>query len=149
MDHQISRSVLYDFVRDRYLDACALVLPEDADPQMRYQGYTQDEPADGSYWCRVSRIVVAENQETLRNGDGVRRFRSTGIVFAQLFAPRSDSRSQVRIDIIAESLRNAFRTFQPEDLEFTNAVIDDSVAGNPGWIAANVSSNYDYRQFIS
>ena len=148
MDHKSSRTALYDFGRDRYLAACGVVVPAVV-PVLRYAGLSEDEPTDGTYWARVSRTVVDEGQETLRNGSSQRRFRSTGIVFVQLFVPRSVSRGQVHLDDIAELVRNDFRTYQGEDLEFTNARINDNVAPEPGWLRANIVSNYDYRQFIS
>jgi hypothetical protein len=151
MDSASSRTFLYDFGRDRFLAACALVGV--AAPELRYAGDTsggnKEQPANDKYWARVSRRVVDERQETLRNGLGQRRFVTNGIVFVQLFAPVVDSRAQDNMDKIAELIRNDFRTFQGAECEFTTAEINDSIAAEPAWLRTNVTSNYQFRQFIS
>lgn len=145
MDKAGSRTALYDFGRDRYTEASALVLGQAG--ELRYGGAPQvDTPGDDSHWARVSCRVVDEYQETLRLN--TRRWVSTGLVFVQLFAPVTDKRAQPRLDAIAEMVRNAFRTWQPGELEFTSPAINDSIAPEPAWLRANVVSNYTYRQFM-
>jgi hypothetical protein len=148
MNQADARTVLYDFGRDRFTAAAATVLGV-LPVALRYGGLVQPEVPDGTYWARVSSQVVEEQQETLRNGSGQRRFRTDGIVTIQLFAPRAVSLALNQLDQIAELLRNDFRTYQPEGMEFTNAVIVDNVRAEPNWQRANVVSNYTYRQFIS
>ena len=149
MDYKQSRTVLYDFGRDRFRAAALVVLGAGVVVQLRYGGVSAGDPDDGTYWARVTRQVVDEAQETLRNGQGQRRFKSEGLVFVQLFAPRGDSKAQDNLDRIAELVRNDFRTYQNAELEFTNAAITDNVQPEPSWQRANVVSNYTYRQFIS
>ncbi len=150
MDTASSRTFLYDFGKARFLAACAAlgVLT----PEVRFAGATapgtSDQPAHDRYWARISRRVVDERQEGLRNGALLRRFVSDGLVFVQLFAPVTDSRAQDNLDKLAERIRNDFRTFQGVECEFTSAAINDSVAREQAWLRANVVSNYQFRQFI-
>jgi hypothetical protein len=151
MDHASSRAFLYGFGRDRYRAACAALGV--ADPELRYGGDTsganKELPANDKYWARISRRVVSEDQETLRNGSEQRRFLTNGLVFVQLFAPVTDSKAQDNMDKIAELVRNDFRTYQGAECEFTSAAINDTIPPEPAWLRANVVSNYQYRQFIS
>jgi hypothetical protein len=151
MDQATARTALYDFGRDQYKAACSAVLGAQKVVQVRFGDVAQDDPDNATYWARISRRTVAEFQETLRNGSGQRRFCSTGIVFVQLFCPnlKVDSKSLNNMDRIAEIVRNSFRTYQGEELEFTNAEITDNVNPEPNWLRANISSAYSYRQFIS
>lgn len=146
MDRVTCRDALYGFGRDRYNEAVqALGLTG----EVRYGGRVYKVPvAADTYWSRVTTRVVAEVQETLRNG--TRRFRSDGLVFVQVFCPITDSRALACSDPIAEYVRNAFRTYQGEDLEFTNPWINDNIPPSPDqeWLQVNVTSNYAYRQFI-
>lgn len=92
--------------------------------------------------------TVLEDQETLRNGE-VRRFRTTGLVFVQIFAPRTAGDAQAKSDILAENVRNSFRMRAVNDnLEFTRATIDDNVRVETDWINVVVSSRFEYRQFL-
>jgi hypothetical protein len=151
MDQASSRTFLYDFGRARYLVACAAIGVVGA--ELRYKGDTSGLnkalPADDKYWARISRTVVDERQESLRNGALQRRFVSNGLVFVQLFCPVTDSKAQDNMDKLAEYIRNDFRTYQGEECEFTTAAINDSIAPEAAWLRANVTSNYQYRQFIS
>lgn len=146
MDQASARTFLYDFGRDRYREASLAVLGFEG--ELRYGGAPEKKvPADDLYWARISTQVVDEDQETLRNGE-VRRFVTSGLVFVQLFCPVVDKRALPAMDAIAEAVRRSFRTYQGEEVEFTNARINDSVANEPNWLRANVTSEYQYRQFM-
>jgi hypothetical protein len=149
MDHATSRTVIFDFGRDQYRAACLAVLGPDVTPELRYGGVPAEEPANDKYWARVTRRVVTEFQETLRNGESQRRFCTVGIVFVQVFGPVGGGTVLSDIDRTAELVRNSFRLYQGDNLEFTNAVISDTVTPDPNWISASIRSNYRYRQFVS
>jgi hypothetical protein len=151
MDNASSRTFLYDFGRDRYLSACAAL--NVVDPEIRYSGDTSGlnsapVPND-KYWARISRVISDQKQETLRGPTQQRRFVTTGFIFVQLFCPVNDSRAQDNMDKIGEFVLTDFRTFQGEECEFTTAAINDTIPREPAWLRANVTSTYQYRQFIS
>jgi hypothetical protein len=151
MDAATSRTFLYDFGRDRFLAACATL--GIADPELRYSGDTsggnKNSPPNDKYWARLSRRVVDERQETLRNGEHQRRFVTDGLFFVQLFAPVTDSKAQDNLDKLAELIRNDIRTRQGEECEFTTAAINDTIPPEAAWLRVNIVSTYQYRQFIS
>jgi hypothetical protein len=116
---------------------------------MRYGGIVEAEPAQGSYWARVSMQTVSEEQEALRTGERGRRFLTIGLVLVQLFVPRSAAKELVEIDNWSEAVRNAFRDLDtPEGLEFTGARIDDNVRAEPSWLNVLVTARFSYRQFM-
>lgn len=145
MDKAGSRNFLNDFCRDRYVEATTAVLG--APGELRYGGGPDfTTPSADKHWCRISPRVVDEYQESLRVT--TRRWLSKGLVFVQLFAPVTDSRAQLRLDRIAELVRNSFRLYQGAEIEFTEPVINDNVNDEPQWVRANVTSFYTYRQFM-
>lgn len=149
MDNASVRTLLYGFGRDQFRAACLAVLGGSVTPELRYGGLVENQPSNDKYWARVTRRIVREQQETLRNGISQRRFMSNGFVVMQLFGPVADSKALNNLDNIAELLRNAFRTHQATELEFTNAEINDNVAPEPNWITSRVTAEFNYRQFIS
>jgi len=140
-----ARDFLHGFGTDHYKAATLAVLG--AEGELRYGGGPdRTTPANDKYWARIAAQVVDQRQETLRLE--TKRWVTTGLVYVQLFAPITDRRGQPRLDAIAELVKNAFWTHQNEEIEFTNAWINDNVAAEPQWIRANVISNFAYRQFI-
>lgn len=147
MDNKSSLDLLYSFARDRYTDAC---LAAGVPVELRYGAHVQAAlPANDTYWARIVRNVVSEEQETLRNGDNVRRFVSIGLLYVQMFAPVTDSKALFNLAQISEDVRTAFRRYQSDDMEFTNPWINDNIAPEPSWLRANIVINYAYRQFTT
>lgn len=117
--------------------------------EARYKDDGLEEPNQGVYWTRMSTQTVDEQQETLRNALFVRRFVTVGLIFVQIFAPRTDNDAQANIDILSEALRDAFRDPRVDNnLEFTQAAIDDSVSPEPDWLPVTVTARFWYRQFM-
>lgn len=144
MDRVGARNFLFGFAEQQYLLAAqSLGLAA----QVRYAGSKdKSQPANDKYWSRISAQVVSEYQETLRCE--TRRFCSTGLVFVQLMCPVTDSKALTFCDQLAEMVRNSFRIYQGEELEFTNTEITDNVTAEPEWLRANVVATYQYRQFL-
>jgi hypothetical protein len=150
MDNATSRTFLYDFGRARLLVACAAAGIE---PVIRYSGDTTQEgqqalPSD-RFCARLSRTIVDQRQDGMRNGVLERRFLTNGLFYIQLFSPITDTQAQLRLDLVSENLLTDLRTHQGKECDFTTAEITDSVANEPAWLRANVVSNYQFRQYIS
>lgn len=146
MNRTEARDAMFSLATEAWDAAC--IAADVSDPAIRYQGLDDGEPAQGTYWARVSMQTVSEDQETLR-GTGTRRFVTVGFLYVQIFAPRSGEQAQAKADILAEVVRNWFRDKAPaENLEFTQAAIDDNVRPEPAWLAVNVATRFWYRQFI-
>lgn len=116
--------------------------------ELRYQGVTYPQsPSVTTYWARLSLQIVSEDQETLRNG--VRRFRSDGLAFVQLFYPTADTQVASKSDLLAEATRNIFRLRTPQDnIIFTRARINDNIDPEASWLRINVISEFEYVQFL-
>lgn len=102
-------------------------------------------PAD-CYWARVTFQVADEYQETLRCD--VRRFVTVGSVIVQLFFPVVDLNAQPNADVITERMRNRFREYPSDKIEFTRSRVVDNIPAEPDWLRANVVSQFAYRQFM-
>lgn len=146
MNRTEARDAMFGLATEAWNDACSVAEVED--PAIRYQGLDEAEPAQGTYWARVSMQTVSEGQETLR-GITTRRFLTVGFIYVQIFAPRASEEAQAKADVLAETVRNWFRDKAPaEHLEFTQAAIDDNVRPEPAWLGVNVSARFWYRQFM-
>ncbi len=150
MDNASSRDFLYDFGRDRFLAACAVVGV--SNPLVRFAGDTtvagREAVPNGSYWARMVRRVVDERQESMRNGSTTRKFITNGLFYVQLFGPVTDTRVQHKLDQLAELVRNDFRMHQGVECDFTTAEIMDTVTNEPAWLQVPVVSNYQFRQYL-
>lgn len=152
MNRTEARDFIFDFAKDAWDVAAAAVVTDGTPIAFRYQGVTQGpdagEPAQGTFWARVSIQTVDEYQETLRNGT-VRRFVTVGLVFVQILAPNTHGEAQAWSDKLAELVRNTFRERCVDDnLEFTGVAIDDNVRREPAWLPVNINGRFAYRQFI-
>lgn len=79
-------------------------------PIVRWQGIEEAGTPDASkFWCRVSQQTVEEEQSTLRDDSGVRRYETTGLIFVQLFCPKSQVDALEIGRKLAVVARNAFR----------------------------------------
>lgn len=145
VDRPSARDELYRFARDSYATALVGV---GVQGQMRYAGVVyKATPDEAAYFARTAVRVVSEDQETLRCE--VRRFCTVGLAFLQLFAPVVDDRAQANTDVIAESIRDAYRAYRSDNLEFTNPWINDNVPQqDQAWLQVNVVANFAYRQFV-
>lgn len=149
MNRTEARDKIYTHATETFLAALGEAgIDAGAPREMRYQGIAQDEPAQGTYWGRISMQTVSEDQETLRNG-ATRRFVTIGLVMFQIFVPRIDGEALTNLDQIAEVVRNAYRDRQvDENLEFTSAKIDDNIRTETSWLNVLITARFTYRQFI-
>lgn len=99
------------------------------------------------YWGRLSLQTVSEDQDNLRNE--IRRYRSYGVVFLQLFAPINAPTAATNLDKIADGLRNLFRHCTAADnVQFSRARIVDNIDPEAAWLKANVVAEFEYNQFV-
>lgn len=78
-------------------------------PEVRWQGIQYRSLPDGSkFWIRVSEQAVQEAQTTFAEA-GKQRFTASGLVFVQVFCPKSDSQCYEKGLKLAEIAKSAFR----------------------------------------
>ncbi len=114
-------------------------------PEVRWVGVEKPERPDASkYWVRVSKQVVGEEQTTL--SDGVtKRFTAYGIVFVQLFCPKSEAKETKHGEKLAVVARNAFRgKTTPGKVVFRNARINDGLAPEEQYYRFNIVAEFEY-----
>jgi len=79
-------------------------------PDVRWQGIDEGTTPDASkFWCRVSQQTVIEEQSTIADENGKRRYTADGLLFVQLFCPISDVEAMEKGRKLAVIARNAFR----------------------------------------
>lgn len=79
-------------------------------PEIRWPGVDEDKlPNMSKFWARISQQTVMEEQTSIAGNDGKTRYTASGLIFVQLFCPKSDSRAMDRGRKLAIVARNAFR----------------------------------------
>jgi hypothetical protein len=113
-------------------------------PELRWQGRETTPPPDGGvYWARVSQQTVLERQQTLGKL-GERKFESCGLIFVQIFCPRSSVESFEKGRQLAQVARNVFRG-QNSGVWFRNARINE-LDPEQGFWRFNVVSEYEFTE---
>lgn len=112
-------------------------------PPVEWQGVQpKDTPNTSKHWARVSIQTVLEDQTTLSSCEGQpgqKRFTASGLVFVQIFSPKSLGDGFKVGGLLAEVARNAFRgkttdshvwfrnvrinELEPEDLYYRHNVV--------------------------
>lgn len=82
-------------------------------PAIRWDGVEEEAaPPVDAYWCRVSTEEIDASQSTLKSGiapNEAQRYTAVGLLFVQLFCPKTDAKAKERGELLAELARNAFR----------------------------------------
>lgn len=99
-------------------------------PEIRWQGVQYRDLPDGSkFWVRVSKQTVFEEQTTLsacEGAPGQKRYTASGLVFVQIFCPKSNTQAFELGQELAKIARNAFRgKTTPGKIWFRNVRINE------------------------
>lgn len=99
-------------------------------PEIRWQGVQYRDLPDGSkFWVRLSKQTVFEEQATLSTCEGVpgkRKYTASGLVFVQIFCPKSNTQAFELGQKLAKLARNAFRgKSTPGKVWFRNTRINE------------------------
>lgn len=78
-------------------------------PEIVWPGQDGKLPDMTKYWCRVSQQTVLEEQTALADNEGKKRYTTSGLIFVQLFCPKSDASAMAKGKKLAPVARNAFR----------------------------------------
>lgn len=121
-------------------------------PEVRYEGKEKTSvPAVSKYWVRISMQFVAEDQATLSDCvavAGSKRFETSGLVFVQVFAPKTDSAEGYRKGrLLAKLARNAFRGkhTSPGNVWFRRCRINN-VLPDADFYKFNVVSDFQFQE---
>ena len=99
-------------------------------PEIRWQGVEYRDTPDGSkFWARVTKDTVLEEQTTLSTCEGKpgqKRYTASGLVFVQIFCPKSNTQAFAIGQKLAKIARNAFRgKTTPGKIWFRNVRINE------------------------
>lgn len=99
-------------------------------PEIRWQGVQYRDLPDGSkFWVRVSKQTVFEEQTALsvcEGAPGQKRYTASGLVFVQIFCPKSNTQAFELGQELAKIARNAFRgKTTPGKIWFRNVRINE------------------------
>lgn len=79
-------------------------------PNIEWQGVQpRNIPDTARHWCRISIQAVSEGQAAFSNDLGNQKFTAFGLVFAQIFSPRSESNGFEIGIALGEVGKKAFR----------------------------------------
>lgn len=119
-------------------------------PEIQWQGVqTRNQPDGSKYWVRFSKQTVIEQQVTLSTCEGLpgqRKYEASGLVFIQIFCPKSDSQAFDLGQQLATVARNAFRgKVTPGRIWFRNVRINE-LEPEELYQRFNVVSEYEYNE---
>jgi len=82
------------------------------------------EPPNDGYWCRVFYTTIRDNQASLAKLNGISRYEALGQLVIQIYSPISAPGSLDNGNLLAESVRDAYRLPSPSGvMSFTNQLV--------------------------
>ena len=113
-------------------------------PVIRWQGKeVADKPPVDQIWARVSAQIITDQQSSLANINGNRMYEAKGLLYIQLFCPRSNNDLQTG-RIFSQYIREVFRTESPDgNIWFTNQRIVE-LAPDLASYPILISANFEY-----
>lgn len=121
-------------------------------PKVHWQGVEAQGKVEGiRHWARASTQTVIAEQTSLSMNvgeEGKVRYTESGLVFIQLFAPKSLGDSQYVAGLLAQVARNAFRRKSTEHcVWFRNARINE-LDSEDLFYRLNVVAEFEYDEVI-
>jgi hypothetical protein len=118
-------------------------------PEIRWPGVAKSDIPDClKFWARVSTKIVVDGQSSLSdgNGSGNKRYTAIGLLFIQIFAPRSVGGALVKARELAMMIRERFRSSSPSDsIWFRDQKIDELPSTDDHY-PLNVVVTFEYDQ---
>lgn len=119
-------------------------------PKVYWQGVEERETPDSSkFWARLSRQTVGEEQATLSNCEGLpgqKKYEAYGLVFIQIFCPKSETQAFNLGKLLAKVARNSFRGKRtPGGIWFRNVRINE-LEPEELYERFNVVTEYEYNE---
>jgi hypothetical protein len=119
--------------------------------EIRYQGniYKED-PDRNAYWARLSTVYTRSEQATLSNSvinPGSKRYKTTGIVFLQVFGPRHQPGAWNTCDALAKLGQKVFRQYVSTGNVWYNNATVENLPYEENWLRFNTSARFTYDEF--
>lgn len=118
-------------------------------PEVRWQNVPETtKPDPAKYFARVSQQPVTSRQSSLSNCVGEpqqRRYETAGVLFIQLFFPKTDDQAADRGRQLSVLARAAYRGKTVGGIEFKNVRINE-LSPQESWFRANVIAEYEFDE---
>ncbi len=116
-------------------------------PPIVYQGIDKESSPDVSkLWFRASIQTVQQPQATLSGNDLKRRYTTDGLLFVQIFIPKSNSQDYKLGLQVAELIQKAFRGKRTENCVVFRNVRFQELPAETAWNRVNVVAEYQYDE---
>lgn len=113
-------------------------------PVIRWPGIEEGTPDASKFWTRISQQTVLSGQKTLSNT--TRIFETSGLIFIQIFCPKSIVNSFNLGRQLAQKALETFRS-RTSNVRFINARIQE-LPSEENFYRFNVVSEYDYWEVV-
>jgi len=136
---------MFSLFNDAWLGQSAAVVSHV--PVVRWPGVEEPGTPDAAkFWARVSQQTVLEEQSTISDDNGKRRYTASGLIFVQLFCPKSEPAAMENGRKLAVIARNSFRGKTTSGkVWFRNARINE-LAPEESAYRFNVVAEYEYDE---
>ncbi len=120
-------------------------------PDIEWHGKETSGKVDrAKVWARFSTQNVLEDQATLSacvDEPFVRRYNGSGLIFVQLFLPKTVANALIKGRTLAKVARNAYRGKKSDGgITFHNVRINDGLPPEELFYRINVVAEYDYDE---
>lgn len=113
-------------------------------PEVRWQGVEVGEVDNSKYFARVSQQGVNDRQRTLKTSHN--RYDVTGLLFIQIFCPRSDMEAMYKGRQLSQIVKNAYRGVQTgNNVWFRNVRIKE-LEPEASFLMFQVIAEYEFSE---
>ena len=104
-------------------------------------------PGAEDSWVRLSMRHQASPQSSLgRDAAAKRRYRTSGMVYVQLFTPLGDG--QTKSDAISKVIVDAMRAGRDTSSVLLRNAVAKEIGVDGSWFQVNVQSEFEYDEFV-
>lgn len=116
-------------------------------PEMRWPGVEEpDKPDYSKHFARSSQQTVTEEQSTLKDGEGSQRYTASGLVFIQIFCPKSEGKTMANGRKLAIVGRDSLRGKKTTGGVWFRKVRIRELEPETKWYRFNVIAEYEYDE---
>jgi hypothetical protein len=113
-------------------------------PKVEWQGVQSDGVDNSKYFARISQQGVTDRQRTLKTSKN--RYDVTGLLFIQIFCPRSDMEAMQKGRQLSEIVKNAYRGVHTlNDVWFRNVRIKE-LEPEASFLQFQVIAEYEFSE---
>ncbi len=116
-------------------------------PKIEYQGaQPRNVPDTAKHWCRISIQTVSEKQASFARNAGEKKFTAFGLVYVQIFSPRSENNGFEKGLFLGKIAKKSFRgKSTPGAVWFYNVRLNE-LTPEDSFYRLNVVAEYEYDE---